>query len=92
MHLPDDFTTHPDPPREALEAMAIDGYRSGALTHHQGAQLLGIDRLAFENLARTRDTDAEYRLMANDEEREREATAWSEGLIGDAAEDPDAPR
>jgi hypothetical protein len=28
---------------------------------------------------------AKYREMANDEEREREAEEWSEGLIGDAS-------
>lgn len=28
---------------------------------------------------------AQYREMANDSEREREAEAWSEGLIGDAS-------
>jgi hypothetical protein len=28
---------------------------------------------------------AKYREMANDSEREREAEAWSEGLIGDAS-------
>ena len=29
-----------------------------------------------------------YRAMAADEEREREAVEWSEGLIGDVADDP----
>lgn len=29
-----------------------------------------------------------YRLMAADEEREREAQAWTEGLIGDVADEP----
>jgi predicted CopG family antitoxin len=29
-----------------------------------------------------------YRAMAADEEREREAAEWSEGLIGDVADDP----
>ena len=28
-----------------------------------------------------------YRAMAADEEREREATEWNEGLIGDVADD-----
>ena len=33
-----------------------------------------------------------YRDMAADEEREREALAWSEGLIGDATDEPHAAR
>ncbi len=32
--------------------------------------------------------DEAYRQMAADEEREREANAWSEGLIGDVADEP----
>jgi len=34
------------------------------------------------------DLDAAYAEMAADEEREREAMEWSEGLIGDVADDP----
>jgi predicted CopG family antitoxin len=29
-----------------------------------------------------------YRAMAADEEREREATEWSENLVGDVADEP----
>ena len=29
-----------------------------------------------------------YRAMAEDEEREREAAEWSEGLVGDVADEP----
>lgn len=32
--------------------------------------------------------DDGYRAMAADEEREREATEWIEGLISDVADDP----
>ncbi|MDQ2898897.1 MAG: hypothetical protein M3Y07_03745 [Acidobacteriota bacterium] len=35
VELPDDIARHPDPGREALEALAIEGYRSEKLTHHQ---------------------------------------------------------
>jgi len=39
------------------------------------------------------DIEASYREMAMDEERERVAHEWSEGLIGDVARDqPDAAR
>ena len=46
----------------------------------------------LEGLARPHvvDTDLEaaYREMAADEARESEALAWSEGLIGDVADEP----
>ncbi|HEX3884663.1 MAG TPA: hypothetical protein VHW66_18565 [Stellaceae bacterium] len=34
------------------------------------------------------DLDEAYRAMAADEEREREALEWAEGLIGDVADEP----
>ena len=33
--LPDDTATRPEASRQALEALAIEGYRSGALSHSQ---------------------------------------------------------
>jgi predicted HTH domain antitoxin len=42
VQLPDDLTQRPDPQREALEALAIEGYRSGALSYHQTKVLLGF--------------------------------------------------
>jgi predicted CopG family antitoxin len=46
----------------------------------------------LEKLARPhvvlQDIEAAYREMASDEEREREAHAWTEGVIGDVAGDP----
>jgi predicted CopG family antitoxin len=38
------------------------------------------------------DLDAAYAAMADDDERDSEALAWSEALIGDTAEDDDAAR
>lgn len=35
-----------------------------------------------------RELDEGYRAMAADEEREREATEWAEGLVGDVADEP----
>lgn len=46
VELPEDIARHPDPGREALEALAIEGYRSQALTHFQASQLLGLSRFA----------------------------------------------
>ena len=45
--LPDGIARHADPGREALERLAIEGYRSGALTHHQASQLPGLSRFDF---------------------------------------------
>jgi hypothetical protein len=47
VELPDDVARHPDPGREALEALAMEGYRSEALSHHQAARLLGLTRFEF---------------------------------------------
>ncbi|MEN8261337.1 MAG: addiction module antitoxin, partial [Pseudomonadota bacterium] len=45
----------------------------------------------LEDLARPfvlqEDMEAAYREMAQDEEREQEAMEWSEGLIGDVADE-----
>ena len=57
VHLPDDLVQHPDPGREALEALAIDGYRSGALSAYQASQLLGLSRLEFEGFLKDRNID-----------------------------------
>jgi hypothetical protein len=53
VELPDDVAKHADPGREALEALAIEGYRSGTLTHYQADQivLLGV-RLPYWSFPR----------------------------------------
>ncbi len=51
---PDDVAQRPDPGREALEALAIEGYRSGVLTHYQASQLLRTSRFEFDALLKTR--------------------------------------
>lgn len=54
IELPDDIARHPDPGREALEALAIEGYRSEKLTHHQAARLLGLNRFEFDGFLKDR--------------------------------------
>lgn len=54
VELPDDLALRPDPGREALEALAIEGYRSAALTHYQARRLLQMSRFDFDALLKTR--------------------------------------
>ena len=43
VELPDDVAKHENPGREAVEALAIAGYRSGALSPYQTRILLGFE-------------------------------------------------
>ncbi|QHN03122.1 UPF0175 family protein [Granulicella sp. WH15] len=43
VQLPDDLTQHANPAREALEALAIEGYRSRTLSAYQTRLLLGFE-------------------------------------------------
>lgn len=43
VELADDLAAHVQPAREALEALAIAGYRSGVLTPYQVRRLLGFE-------------------------------------------------
>jgi predicted HTH domain antitoxin len=43
VHLPDDLPQRPNAAREILEAFAIEGYRSGALSAYQTRILLGFE-------------------------------------------------
>jgi predicted HTH domain antitoxin len=52
--LPDDIAGHADPGREALEALAIEGYRSGTLSRYQASQLLGMARFQFDGFLKSR--------------------------------------
>lgn len=51
---PDDIAQRPDPGREALEPLVIQGYRSGALTHYQSSQLLGLSRFELDGFLKDR--------------------------------------
>ena len=41
--LPDDLAQRVDPGREAVEALAIEGYRAGSLSAFQTRKLLGFE-------------------------------------------------
>ena len=71
VELPDDIARHPDPGREALEALVIEGYRAGKLTHHQAARLLGMNRFAFDGFLKERQI-YDHAYSAEDLERDIE--------------------
>jgi predicted HTH domain antitoxin len=52
--LPDDLAKRANPGREALEALVLEGYRSGAFSHHQASQMLGLSRFAFDGFLKER--------------------------------------
>lgn len=52
--LPDDLATRPDAARLALEAIASEGYRTGTLSHHAAAELLGLSRFEFDGFLKSR--------------------------------------
>ena len=58
VELPDDVAQRPNAGREALEALAIEGYRSGVLTCYQAGQLLLVSRLEFDALLKRRQIEA----------------------------------
>jgi predicted HTH domain antitoxin len=83
VELPDDIARRPDPGREALEALAIQGYRSGALTHYQASQLLGLSRLEFDRFLKDRNI-YDHAYDADDLEQDLETLRQLEakGLLG----------
>ncbi|MEK7409246.1 MAG: UPF0175 family protein [Acidobacteriota bacterium] len=49
-----------DMPRRALEAIAVEGYRSGALTHAQVGRLLGLSFWEVETFLKERQAYLPY--------------------------------
>ncbi len=71
VRLPDDLAQHLDPGREALEALVIEGYRSGALSHYQATQLLGISRFEFDGFLKERNVyEHAYDIQDLNQDRE----------------------
>lgn len=55
VQLPNDLDQHPEPAREALEALAVAGFRSGKLTAYQAGRLLGFtSRIEFDGFLKQR--------------------------------------
>lgn len=82
IQLPDDLAQLPDPARAALELLAIEGYRSGALSLHQASQLLDMSRLEFEAfLKKKRIHDHAYDSEDLDEDRRAFEDLRARGLL-----------
>src|SRR5437764_1015144 len=82
VHLPDDLAQHPDPGREALEALAIEGYRAGKLSHYQASQLLGLSRFEFDAFLKQRNIeDHAYGVEDLQEDQKTLDELQAKGLI-----------
>jgi predicted HTH domain antitoxin len=76
--LPDDLAQHPNPCREALEALVIEGYRSGALSHYQASQFLGLSRFQFDGFLKQRNVyEHAYSVEDLDQDEMTQRTAPS---------------
>ncbi len=82
VELPNDITQHANPGREALDMLAIEGYRSGALTHYQASQLLGMTRFEFDGFLKARNIyDHAYSTADLDRDLETLQRLEAKGLI-----------
>ena len=83
MRLPDDLAQHPNPGREALEALAIEGYRQGTFSHFEASQLLGLSRFEFEGFLKDRPIyDHAYDAADLEQDMETLRQMRDEGLLG----------
>jgi len=82
VRLPDDLTQHADPGREALEALVLEGYRSGGLSHYQASQMLGLSRIEFDGILKERNIfEYAYDLEDLEEDQQTLRQLHSKGLL-----------
>lgn len=82
VHLPDDLAQRPNPGRDALESLAIEGYRSGVLSHYQAGQLLGMSRIEFDGFLKERQIyDHAYSVEDLADDRETLRQLQEKGLL-----------
>jgi predicted HTH domain antitoxin len=74
IELADDIARHSDPAREAIEAVATEGYRSGAMSAYQARTLLQMTRFEFDGFLKDRGI-WEHAYSAEDLEQDRETLA-----------------
>jgi predicted HTH domain antitoxin len=82
VHLADDFTKQPEPGRAALESLAIEGYKTGVLSHYQASRLLDLTRIEFDAFLKDRHIDDRaYSVDELNEDRETVRQLRAEGLL-----------
>ena len=82
VHLPDDLAEHANPGREALEALVIEGYRAGTLSHYQASQMLDMTRFEFDGFLKERNIeDHAYSVEDLDEDRKVLRQLQDKGLL-----------
>ncbi|MES2391521.1 MAG: UPF0175 family protein [Acidobacteriota bacterium] len=54
VELPNDIGEQADPGQVALEALALEAYRTGSLSHEKAARLLNMGRIAFDDLLKSK--------------------------------------
>ena len=82
VQLPDDLAQHANPGREALEALVIQGYRAGSLSHYQASQLLGLTRFQFDGFLKDHDiSDHAYGMEDLDNDRKTLDQLRDKGLL-----------
>ncbi len=80
--LPDDLAQHPNAGREALEALVIEGYCSGKLSHYQASQLLGLSRFQFDGFLKLQNIyDHAYNVEDLKQDEETFRRLQNEGLL-----------
>jgi len=84
LQLPEDVAQHladrwKDVPRAALESLALEGYRSGALTQSQVRRLLGFQtRMEVDGFLKEHGAYLEYTLEDLDREAEGSRRVWEQ--------------
>jgi predicted HTH domain antitoxin len=82
VELPDDVAGRPDAGQQALEALAIEGYRSGVLTHYEAGQLLQLSRFELDGLLKRRNIyDHAYDLVDLEQDLETITRLEASGAI-----------
>lgn len=77
--LPEDIAHHPNPGREALEALVIEGFSSGSLSAYEARVLLGIDnRFDFDAFVKDRNIEGGSYGMADYEQDLRNLEKFDE--------------
>jgi predicted HTH domain antitoxin len=86
--LPDDLAQHPNAGREALEALVIEGYRSGKFSHYQASQLLGMPRFQFDGFLKARNIyDQAYDLEDLEQDQKTLQQLQAKGLFDSSEND-----